>query len=113
MESLAQRIFVKENKFRYPIEQKARLEKTNYIYNRIKLNDYVIYYFVESYNILLRLDIDRSNLWRSPKIQGESSFLEKFNKENLKEVTGLDELRRDIPQNKTLINRLMEKLHRA
>lgn len=70
-----------------------------------------IEYFVEGYNILLRIDIDRSNLWRSPKVQGESSFHEKHEQESSKPVTGIEDLKRDLKENKTLLNRIMAGLH--
>jgi len=111
LEILAQNIYVKENKFRYPIEQKNRLMKTTYLYGRIKLNETMIDYFIQSYNVLLRLDIDRSNLYRSPKVKGDNSFMEKYMFENQKEVVGVVDLKREIPENKSFINRLMAKLH--
>jgi len=108
---LAKGIFVKENKFRYPVEQKNRLVDTTYAYNRFNLNERMIDFFVESYNHLIRNEIDRSNLWRDPKIRGESSFLEKNMIDGQNEVTGVKDLQREIPENKNFINRLMAKLH--
>lgn len=111
LEILANNIFVKENKFRYPIEQKNRLNKTNYIFNRIDLNDYFIDYFIDCYNLLIKIDIDRSNLWQSPKIRGQTNFLEQYMLENQKALTGITDLKKEIPENRNFINRLMEKLH--
>ena len=111
LERLAREIFVKENKYRYLVEQKQRLAKTNYIFNRVQLHEKSIEYFVEGYNILLRVDIERSNLWRSPKVQGECSFQEKQERESAKEVTGIEDLKRDLKQNNTFLNRMMAKLH--
>ena len=71
----------------------------------------MIGYFVESYNHLIRIEIDRSNLWRNPKIKGDSSFLEKHMIDSQKPVIGVKDLERDIPENKSFINRMMAKLH--
>lgn len=111
LENLAKNIFVKESKFRYLVEQRHRLSKTNYIFNRINLNDKSIEYFVVAYNLLIRIDVDRSNLWRSPKIRGEKSFLEKYDLEAEKEVEGIQDLKRDIKENGNFVNSLMAKLH--
>ena len=109
--ALSKGIFVKEHKFRYPVEQKTRLVSTTEIYNKINLNETMIGYFVESYNHLIRIEIDRSNLWRNPKIKGDSSFLEKHMIDSQKPVIGVKDLERDIPENKSFINRMMAKLH--
>lgn len=113
LEVLAKGIFVKESKFRFPIEQRNRLTNSIEIYNQIALNERMIEFFVESYNYMIRIEVDRSNLWRDPKIKGESSFIEKSVLEAQKPVTGIKDLERDIPENKSWINKLMAKLHSA
>jgi len=111
LEILSHQILVTEHKFRYPIEKRNRLQSTTQLLSYFNLNSYRIEFFFDMYNGWIRLDVDRSNLFRSPKIKGDTSFLEKYALDNSTQPTSIEALKRDIPENKTLINRLMRIAH--
>lgn len=73
------------------------------------MNEHMIAFLIETYNGVLRAEIERSHLWHSPKIKGDKSFIEKYNEANNRK--GINDLRRDNYENKTFINRLMNALH--
>jgi len=111
IEKLADEIFVTEHKLRYPREQRIRLSYTTSIYSQFYFQDYRIRFFFELYNSWLHLSVDRSHLFRSPKIKGDTSFLEKYLEDQKSEVTGVAGLQIDTPENKTFINRLVNYIH--
>jgi len=111
LEKLATQIFVTEHKLRWPLEQRIRLSYTQAIFSSFDLNQYRIEFFFELYNSWLGLHIDRSHLFKSPKIKGDTSFIERYLEDNSSHPTGIDSLRRDIPENKTFINRMMNYIH--
>ena len=96
---------------RYPIEQSLRLSYTSAIFSELKLADYRLGFFVELYNSWLNLSIDRSHLFRSPKVKGDLSFLERYYADQDLEPKGVESLQRNTPENKTFINRLMNYIH--
>jgi len=111
LEILAKEIYVTEHKFRYPIEQRIRLQNTTQLLSYFSLNHYRIEFFFDVYNSWLRLHVDRSHLFRSPHIKGDLSFLEKYALDYSQPITGLPQLKRDIEENYSLINTVMRHLH--
>jgi len=107
----AEEIFVTEHKLRYVLEQKRRLNHTTSLYSLNNFEESRIEFFFECYNDWVNLDIERSHLFRSPKIKGDTSFLEKALEDAGTEPTGVEVLQKDIPENKTFINRLMNWIH--
>ncbi len=73
---LAREIFVKEHKFRWPVEQRERLERTIAVFNPYELNNKSVFFFLNTYNWLIHTSVESSHLFRSPVIKGDSSFLE-------------------------------------
>jgi hypothetical protein len=111
LERWAEEIFVTEHKLRYPVEQRIRLSYTSSIYSSFDFENYRIAFFFDLYNSWLNLSIDRSHLFRSPKVKGDTSFLEKYLQDQTTTPTGVDVLKRDAPENKNFINRLMNYIH--
>ncbi len=111
LEKLSSEIFVTEHKLRWPIEQRIRLSYSQAIFSSFDLNKYRIEFFYDLYNSWLSLHIDRSHLFRSSKVRGDTSFVEKYLEDNSSQPTGIDSLRRDLPENKTFVNRMMNYIH--
>lgn len=111
LEKLSSQIFVTEHKLRWPLEQRIRLSYTHAIFSSFDLNKYRIEFFYELYNTWLGLHIDRSHLFRSPKVRGDASFVEKYLEDAGSQPTGVESLRRDLPENRTFINRMMNYIH--
>lgn len=57
------------------------------------------------------MSIDRSHLFRAPSVKGNTSWLEKYLEDQTSGPTGIDVLKRNTPENKTFINRLINYIH--
>jgi len=112
LDLLSKEIFVTEHKFRYPIEQRMRYEQTIALWSLLNVNRYRIAFFFELYNRWLHLHIDRSNLFKSPVIKGDQSFLEKYAVDNSGESVGIASLNNEKDaRNFGPINSFMKYIH--
>lgn len=109
--ALSKNIFLTEHKLRYTVEQRKRYQLTSSIYSGAALNNSDVSLFFDSYNSFIWRSIDRSNLFRDPKIKGVKSFHEKSVDDFSAAPTGIFQLKKDIPENHNLINKLMNVLH--
>jgi len=108
---LSKELFITEHKLRYTVEQRRRHQITTELYTGAYLNRNEVSEFFDSYNSFLWRDIERSNLFREPKIKGVKSFAEKDVEDGTLPPFGIAQLKRDIPENHTLINAIMNALH--
>ena len=111
LDILSKELFITENKFRYPIEQRLRLQATTRLLSYFNLNNYRIEFFFDMYNSWIRLNVARSHLFQSPHIKGDLSFLEKYAIDNDTTPIGIPDLSREIVENNTFVNKLMRFIH--